>query len=258
MFSDPKNTIIKSVSFAVGFVFLLWLAHALGYLVHEYAHSFTAWGLGYKANPLALNYGHLDWNNVLTLDDIDENVNYDPIFAAGRGSRAALIAVAGLLFGNALFYLISRRLYATAKTHGRYMWALFLFLFCLMNAGNLISYAPARTFATHADMARVERGFNISPWWIVILLGIPSCIAVWHFLARLLPAAMRYFFPHSKSGQIFLLLLTSYMTFKFFGGSGFSHYGKISHWISAVSIYVLLPLSVILSWPRNDLERNLP
>lgn len=43
----------------------LWFAHAIGYLAHEYAHSFTAWIAHSKANPLALNYGHLSLKNIL-------------------------------------------------------------------------------------------------------------------------------------------------------------------------------------------------
>ena len=108
MSSDRGRIFWKRVSAVLAFSFLFWLAHALGYLVHEYAHSFVAWLLRYKANPLALNYGHLSLDNVLTLGDIDENVDYDPIFAAGRGPLASLIAVAGVLFGNGIFYLLSR------------------------------------------------------------------------------------------------------------------------------------------------------
>lgn len=241
----------KASRFALIFVFLLWLAHALGYLVHEYAHSLVAWALRYKANPLALHYGHLNLTNVLTLSDIDENVDYDPIFAAGHGPLASLIAVAGVLFGNGLFYLLSRRFYATAKEHDRRTLALFMFLFCMMNAGNFISYVPARTFTTHADMFTVERGLNISPWWIALVLGIPFCVAVWHFFARLLPGAMRFFFPNAKLGQFFLLVLSACMVFVFFGGAGLHRYGDISHWISALSVYVLFPLSIILCWLRQ-------
>ena len=39
-------------------VFIL-LAHYLVVFIHEYAHAFTAWMLGYKSNPFDLNYGVL-------------------------------------------------------------------------------------------------------------------------------------------------------------------------------------------------------
>jgi hypothetical protein len=251
MSSDRRNTSWKRTGFGLLFIFQLWLAHALGYLVHEYAHSFVAWALRYKENPLALNYGHLSFQNLVYLNDIDENVDYDPIFAAGRGPLAALIAVSGVLLGNGLFYLLSRRLYVTAKTYGRRWWAFFMFLFCMMNVGNFISYVPNRTFTNHADMATVERGLNISPWWIAVVLGIPFSVAVWHFFARMLPDAMRFFFPHAKLGQIFMVVLSAYVIFEFFGASGFHRYGEISHWISALSVYVLFPLTVVLCWPRR-------
>ena len=37
-------------------LFLMWAAHACVFFAHEYAHSFTAWLLGWKSNPLALHY----------------------------------------------------------------------------------------------------------------------------------------------------------------------------------------------------------
>jgi len=248
---NRKSSSGRVIGFVAIFMGQLWLAHALGYLVHEYAHSFVAWVSGYKANPFALDYGHFSWENVIFLSDIDENVDYDRIFAAGRGSIAALIAVAGVLFGNGFFYLLARRLYSRAKAMNRRMLAFFLFLFIMMNAGNFISYVPARTFASHADMATVERGLGISPWWIAIVLGIPFCVAVWHFFARILPEAKRFFFPRSRLGQAFLAVLSAYTFFVFFGGAGLHRYGDISHWISAVFVYGLFPVSVILCWPRR-------
>ena len=243
-----RSRIQKSVRAVLAFSFLFWLAHALGYMVHEYAHSLVAWSLRYKANPLALNYGHLSLDNVLTLGDIDENVDYGPIFAAGRGPLASLIAVAGVLFGNGIFSLVSRHFYTRAKVDGRRMLALFMFLFCMMNTGNFISYVPVRTFTTHADMFTVEKGLNISPWWVAIVLGIPFCLAAWHFFARILPGAMLFFFPDTKAGQFFLLFLTSFMFFEFFGRAGLQHYGEVSHWISVVSVYLLFPVSVLIGW----------
>ena len=138
-------------------------------------------------------------------------MDYDPIFAAERGPVAALIAVAGVLFGNGISYLIFQYGYRTAKQAGRSMLALFFFLLCIMNVGNLISYIPVRTFATHADMATVEQGLGISPWWLAIVLGIPFCIAVAYFVLKTVPEAIRYFFPDSRVEQALLLALCCYM-----------------------------------------------
>jgi hypothetical protein len=240
------------VRFWLVFVLLLWSAHAAGYLVHEYAHSFTAWGLGYKANPLALHYGHLSVENLVYLNDIDENVDYDPIFAAHKGYLASVIAVAGVLFGNGLCYIASRKLYSVAKERKRKTLALFCFLLCLMNVGNFLSYVPVRTFTTHADMFTVEKGLSLSAWWVAIVLGLPFSVALWHFFTRLLPDARTYLFLHRPVSQIALTVLSRYAVFAFFGIAGLHRYGAVSHWMSALSLYVMLPAALVLCWPRQQ------
>jgi hypothetical protein len=170
-------------------IFQLWLAHAVGYMIHEYAHSFTAWLLHYKANPLALDYGGITPDNILFQNEIDENVDYAPIFAAGRGPLASLIAVAGVLIGNGISYLVSRFLYRRATQKKMHAWAMFFFWLCVMSVGNFLSYVPVRTFTTHADMATTAQGLHVSAWVIALVLGVPFAVAIWHFFARVLPDA---------------------------------------------------------------------
>jgi hypothetical protein len=232
-------------------IFQLWLAHAIGFMVHEYAHSLTAWLLHCKANPFALDYGGLNLDNILYQDDIDENVDYAPIFAAGRGAAVSLIAVAGVLIGNGISYLVSRVLYSRSKQRGSRAWAMFFFWLCVMSVGNFISYVPVRTFATHADMATTAEGLGISAWVIVLVLGVPFGIATWHFFARILPDAEEFLFAGEPVLRGALVLLTSCLVFVFFGGSGIRNYGSVSHWISVVSRYVLFPLVTIVCWQRE-------
>jgi hypothetical protein len=111
-------------------------------------------------------------NNILLQADIDENVDYDPIFASGHGPLASLIAVAGVLIGNGISYLASRLLYAKAKQKKMYGWSMFFFWVCVMSVGNFLCYVPIRTFATHADMATTAKGLDVSPWMITLVLGI--------------------------------------------------------------------------------------
>jgi hypothetical protein len=229
----------------------LWLAHAIGYLVHEYAHSFTAWILHWKANPLALNYGQLSVENVLLLSDIDENVDYGPIFAAGRGPLAALIAVAGVLIGNGISYLVSRWLYRRSSEKNMPGWAMFFFLLCVMSVGNFLCYVPVRTFASHADMATTAQGLNVSPWVIAIGLGIPFGLALVHFFARILPDAELFLFPESRVSRWALVLLSTFMVFEFFGSAGLRNYGSVSHWLSVISEFVLFPLVTVICWLRS-------
>jgi hypothetical protein len=232
-------------------VFQLWLAHAIAYMMHEYAHSFTAWLLHYKTNPLALNYGGMNLDNILFQDDIDENVDYSPIFAAGRGPLASLIAVAGVLIGNGISYLMSRLLYKKARRKQNRAWAMFGFWICVMSVGNFLCYVPIRTFATHADMATTAQGLNISAWVVALVLGIPFGIAIWHFFVSILPDAETFLFPNELALQGVLVLLTTYFVFVSFGGSGYRHYGNVSHGLSAFSEYVLFPIVTIMCWQRE-------
>src|ERR1700761_3932120 len=95
-----------SVLFAlVTFVFVL-VAHAVAYLTHEYAHTLTAWSLGWMATPFGIDYGAATVYNVVFLGDVSDNVNYDLIFAKDHGFEAALIALAGPFLGNGLLYFV--------------------------------------------------------------------------------------------------------------------------------------------------------
>lgn len=229
-------------------IFQLWLAHAIGFMVHEYAHSFTAWLLHYKTNPLALDYGGFNLDNILFQNDVDENVDYAPIFAASHGPLASLIAVAGVLIGNGISYLASRLLYAKARKKRMRAWAMFFFWLCVMSVGNFLSYVPIRTFTTHADMATTAQGLNLTPWVIALLLGIPFATAIWHFFTRLLPDAEALLFCDEPRLQGVLVLITTYLVFVFFGGSGIRNYGSTSHWLSVISEYILFPIVTILCW----------
>jgi hypothetical protein len=90
--------------------------------------------------------------NILLQGEIDENVDYDPIFAAGKSNLAALIAACGVLV-NVILYFATRGLFSLCRSRGQQRLGLFAFLLCLMNVGNFLDYVPVRTFATHGDMA---------------------------------------------------------------------------------------------------------
>jgi hypothetical protein len=230
---------------------LIWLAHLIGFMIHEYAHSITAWLLHYKANPLALNYGHLTAENILMQSDIDENVDYGPIFAAGRGPLASVIALAGVLIGNGLSYFVSRVSLQRATLRNKRVWGLFFFLLYIMSVGNFIDYVPVRTFTDHGDMATAARGLNASPWVIAIGLGIPFALALWRFFTRVLPEAEAFLFPDSRLSRKMLVLITTFLVFFFFGSAGLRHYGAVSHWLSVISEAIFFPGVTLLCWFRR-------
>jgi hypothetical protein len=99
-------------------------------------------------------------------------------------------------------------------------------------------------------MATTAQGLNVSPWVIAIALGVPFAIAIWHFFARILPDAEAFLFPGDLMSHRFLVLLTTYLVFVFFGGSGIRNYGSVSHWLSATSEFVLFPVATFICWWR--------
>jgi hypothetical protein len=227
--------------FALVTLILLWALHAVAFFAHEFAHSFSAWLLGLKADPLALNYGHLTPGNILLQVDIDENVEYDLIFAAGHDAAAGFIAAAGMVIGNGfLTYPISLLGFHAAGQRGARGWGLFSYWFCVASVGNFIDYVPDRTFASHGDMHTLARAFNCSPWWILVVLGIPVALALIHFLF-FAPRAFQWLFPQSPARRMIMVLLTTLALFGFYGAVGWSGYGQAAHVMSAISVYGLLP-----------------
>ena len=169
----------------------LWTAHALVFFSPEYAHSVTAWLLGWKSNPLALNYAHPTLKVLLAQIGIDQNVNETPIFANGHGRDAALIAAAGMVIGNGLIsYPLSRLSYAWAKRRNLRGWAIFFYWTTVASIGNFIDYVPLRMFSASGDMYSLERGFGWSPWTVLFVLGIPTACVLLYFLLRIQPSTV--------------------------------------------------------------------
>jgi hypothetical protein len=235
-------------AFVVLTTLLIWTAHAIAFFAHEYAHSTLAWLLGWKANPLAINYGHLTPSNLIAQFDIDENVNYAPIFAAGHTYQAGLIAAAGVALGNGLItYPLSLWALATSKRHNSRTWAMLSYWLLVASVGNFLCYVPIRVFSPGADMHTAAIGFNCSPWWILLVLGLPFGLALVHFLVQIEPRSLRWLLPHSPVRRSVLVILTAFAIFGFYGAAGWSS-GVISHRLSATSVYLFAPLMMFAGW----------
>jgi hypothetical protein len=225
----------------------MWAAHACVFFAHEYAHSFTAWLLGWKTNPLALNYAHPTPVVFLLQMGINQNVNEGPIFATGHGPQAAIIAAAGAILGNALItYPLSRWGYAKATQIGSRGWAMFAYWATVASLGNFLDYVPVRTFTTEGDMGSIQRGFGCSPWTILVILGIPTSLALIYFFVRIEPATLAWNFPASAAKRWLLAFLTAFAIFGFYGAAGWLEGGPISHKISAISVFIFFPLMAAL------------
>jgi len=227
----------------------LWTAHVFAFFPHEYAHSFTAWLLGWKSNPLALYYAHPTLKVLLAQMGIDQNVNEVPIFASGHGRDAALIAAAGMVIGNGLItYPLSRLGYAMAMRRNLRGWAMFFYWTTVASVGNFIDYVPVRTFSSSGDMSSLERGLGWSPWTVLVVLGIPTAYALIYFLLRIQPLTVSWFLPRRPPRRAVLVLLTGAALWGFYGAAGLVEGGPLAYQMSKLSVFVLLPLVTLISW----------
>src|SRR3990167_5480682 len=99
-----------------------------------------AWILGFKSNPFLLHFGGTSWQNLLLLSHIDENVNYHLIFSSVHPADVSLVAFAGPVIANGSLFLISYFLTKNSKVKQKPFLFYFIFLFNVMNLGNLFDY----------------------------------------------------------------------------------------------------------------------
>jgi hypothetical protein len=227
--------------------FFFYITHAFAFFIHEYCHSFSAWLFGFKNNPLILNFGDRSWGNILFFTKMDENVNFG-LFSTTHPWIASFIAFAGMGVGNVILFLVSIKALFTKKSHGQMYYYFFIWL-AVMNLGNFNDYVPGRTFATHGDIGEITNFLNISPWWIMVILGYPICYSFWLFYSKILPHTYKKLAFNSIQ-QIILLVMTTFTLFALFGAAGFSDYGPESHLIALLSMYAM-PIVIVACWPRR-------
>ncbi|MBV8047465.1 MAG: hypothetical protein JO171_09940 [Paludibacterium sp.] len=226
---------------------LLILAHHLAMLPHEYAHSLMAWLLGFKTAPLALHYGDASWHSLLTLGQMDENVDYYAIYLLGHQSLIAPIALAGPALANGGLFLGCVALINRCSPSKRWR-AYFLYLYLLMNLGNLIDYIPSRVFSTHGDMGNVAFALGLSPWWILLLGGGWVAWAGYYSFHVILPRMYVLLPLTSTRARAKLLILSLVVLLGFFGCAGISGYGAASRELS-VACLATIPGWIWMCWP---------
>lgn len=225
------------------------VAHAFVYLLHEYSHSAVAWLLGWKAYPFQIDYGAPTVLNLLFQSDVGDGVDYAPILAAGHGTQAALIALAGLSFGNVLPYLVACRLMATA-TAGAHRWLLAaLYWTALMCAGNVWSYVPTRAITTHADIALAAQGWGVTPLQLFPFVLVPALALVAHFFLVTYRHSIGRLTASVPGGTACVVLLSAYWFFAYFGSAGYDGgYGPVTQAFAMVSRCILFPLVGTWMW----------
>ena len=233
------------------------MTHAIAYFLHEYSHSFVAWFLGGKDNPLKITYGHLNLSNLLLQQEVDENVDYASLFGQGRFRDVAVIALSGPGIGNGVLYVLLALVLRFAKSVRRSSAAtLFVTLLALMAAANLWSYAPVRTIATHGDMGNASEGLRITSWQLFPIVVIPSVLVGVHFFRFVLPAVLRRIFGDDVRSSSFLIAVVCAVYFVFYGAAPSigGNYGNASAVFATLSMFVFMPLvvSALLKCPLRQ------
>jgi hypothetical protein len=242
--SRPTGLIMKWPTLVLLVLFQLWAAHALVFFAHEYAHSFVAWALGWKHNPLDLDYSKPSLKAFLIQLGINQKVDEATIYAAGRPLDVGLVAMAGMVLGNGIItYPLARLGFRQAMTMERPGWALFAFWVTVASVGNFIDYVPIRTFtgAEGGDMASIEKAFGWSPWLVVLILGLPTLVATIDLFWRIIPTTLERLFPAAAT-RYSIAILTTFIVFGFYGAVGLLEGGAVAHRLSLVSVFVLAPV----------------
>ena len=247
---DGVARIAMHAGFVVASLICILLAHYAAVLPHEYAHSFMAFALGYKSDPLVIHFGGTGIGNLISLIDINEQVDYAAMFARGDGTAAALTGFAGPGLANGAMYLLSLFLLRQAAVRRHTLLYMLVFWFNFMNVANFYDYVPIRTFASGGDIGHITQGLGLSPWTALVVLGIPTAIAMWFLFARTLPRALGRIAPESSFRQRFIVNLSVVIMFGYFGLAGFMGYGEPSHTLSALSLG-LIPIMLFLCWPSR-------
>ncbi len=225
-----------------------WLSHYLAVFPHEYCHSLVASLSGFKEHFWQIDYGGTSFWNIIFLVNIDEHVNYAAMMVTHKDWLVALSAFAGPGIGNGLTYLISLWGLSAQAVRSRAWLFYFFFWWNINSIGNFIDYVPARTFASHGDMAHLAMGLHVSPWWIMIILGYAVILVCWYFYTNTLIKAYNILNLRSVIIKIILLVLVTFILFGFYGGAGLHDYGDISHFISLLLRWMIIPI-VIACWP---------
>lgn len=235
-------------------IILLWLAPLYAWLaelpayLHEFGHSFTAWALGFKANPLDIIYGGWSWQNIVFLANIDENVNYKLIAEQGHQHWISLIAFAGPGIVTLSIYFIM--LYLLNKNFKSYLYCL-IFWINLASLRELWAYVPIRSLSDTADIANINHSLNISPLWIFFLISPLVAWGVWNFFTNTLKNSYEKLGLYSTSSQAALLIITVIFFFGLTYLQVFAaHYNFITHVLTWTSM-IAIPFILYFCWPRK-------
>jgi hypothetical protein len=238
-------------------VIAIILSYYLAVILHEWGHGTVAWLYGYKEAFYDVRYG--GW----FLLNVDENVPYNQILAAHRGTTAALIGIAGLSVSTLLF-LISLFVLKRIK-HGVYVFT-FFYWFLVFNMIPIIQYLSVQTFSIEGDAGRFVHGLNISPLWIFIPGVIFIVFALIQVLKKIVPRAYARLDIHALWAQRLFLLISLGIMFLWIYAQGYNplsdpgmpYFGKVLACISMALVPILFFLcNPSREWVKREINHTL-
>lgn len=231
-------------------------SYYIAIILHEWGHGTLAWLFGYKETPFNVNYG--GW----LLLHADENVPYNQILAAHRGSTAALIGIAGVSVSVILFILSLIGL--NKIKHSLWMYS-FFYWFAILNMVPIFQYFTVQTFSVQGDTGRFVHGLTISPWWVFIPGTIFVCLALYLLLRCFVPKAyvvlsmnarwVQRIFLLVSLGMMFLLIYTH--GYNPLSDTGMPLIGKLCAVLSILLVPALFFLCNPSSrWVRKEIQKS--
>jgi hypothetical protein len=230
---------------------IAWLTHYVVVIQHEYAHSFMAWITGIKDDPIRIDWGGTGIHNILTLGNIDEDVDYEQALAAGHTTAAALTAMAGVVIGNGIFYLVARRLLRRPALAGRPWVLYFLFWYIVHSVGNFYDYVPLRTFAAGGDVQNFALASGWSRWWIYGVAGFLTLWAIVDLYQKALPWTLGAAgFGRLWPARAIVLVLSTLVLFVLYALPALEQADPVSVFMGRTSL-IIIPAVLIATWRRN-------
>jgi len=125
-----------------------------------------------------------------------------------------------------------------------------LYWLCVVCAGNFLAYVPMRTFATVYDMGIIQKALNVSPWAVLLVLGLPFAIGLWFLFSRMLPNLVANVLT-GMFERTLVVVLTPFFIFVFYGSAGWEPaFNAVCKTLAVISMALIFPLLSVILWIR--------
>lgn len=226
-----------------------FILQALMILLHEFAHSTTAWVLGYTSTPMTVV-----WGNLITMQGWDEGVPYDALFH-GRGHVAEAAIGAAPLAMHCIFVVVLTLCLCRVRAASHRVSFFALYWFLVLNLAELVAYLWMRPFIATGDTGRFNQGMDFSPWGLFLFGSAFLVCALWLLHRRGLPALAEAL-SGWRPAQIAVIVATGFVLFLWASGLRFLVLYPDPLWRVGLIGLVLFTLWLVIEVPRTARRRG--